>query len=70
MFVLTDRICPSTGYLPTILFPLMYLNSVPFVVIWKLFYNFHDKFIYELFSPSPLESPLLDQNDLLIKIYG
>jgi hypothetical protein len=70
MFVLTDNICPSTGYLPAILFTFMYLNSVPLVVIRKLLYNFHNKFMYELFSPSPLESLLLTQNDLLIEICG
>jgi hypothetical protein len=70
MFVLTDRICPSTGYLPAIIFSFMYLNSVSFVVIRKLLYNLHDWFMYELFSPSPLESHLLAQNDLLIKICG
>jgi len=49
---------------------IMYLNSVPFVVIRKLLYNFHDDFMYEPFSPLPLESPLLAQNVLLTKICG
>jgi hypothetical protein len=46
------------------------LPASHFIPFMKLLYNFHDKFMYKLFSPSPLESLFLAQNDVLFRICG